>query len=113
MPSPDFNIPTTIIYKREDGTEEVYIRQELLGRGVFSVVYRVKTQTTNKTYAMKIISKNFSISKNKMALTELKNEIKIKKSIKHPNVVRLEASFSDDTFYYTYLDSLCKKTITS
>lgn len=100
----DFSIPSKIIYRHEDGTEEIFIRQEEIGRGGFSIVYKVKTQKTNKIYAMKVIPKKFALSKSKMALTELKNEIKIQKSIKHPNIVRLETSFSDEAFYYIVLE---------
>ena len=89
MPRLKYRVPQTIAFKQPDGTLNVFTRNEELGRGSFSIVYRVIHQNTNKIYAMKVISKK-RYSKNKEALEDLKNEIKIQKIVKHPNIVSLD-----------------------
>ena len=105
-----FNIPFRIIYTQEDGTKNVFIRNEEIGHGTFAIVYRVTHQSTNNTYAMKVISKE-AYSKSKKALEKLKNEIEIQNFVDHPNVVRSDYSFSDEYNYYLVLEYCPGKTI--
>ena len=57
MSIPKIHVPPKIIYTRDDGTKEIFICQEKLGFGGFAVVHRVIHQNSNKSYAMKVISK--------------------------------------------------------
>ena len=97
------NLPQKITFTQEDGIQNVFIRGEIIGTGSFSIVYRVTHQNTNKIYAMKIIPKE-DYSKNKLALMDLENEIKIQKLVNHPNVVKSDFSFSDALYHYFVLE---------
>ncbi|KAK8840101.1 hypothetical protein M9Y10_031038 [Tritrichomonas musculus] len=103
MPRQKFRVPQTITYNQADGTQNVFVRNEELGRGSFSIVYRVTHQNTNKDYAMKVISKIGYYSC--IAFAEsLRNEIKIQKLVDHPNTISLEYSFSDECNHYFVLE---------
>ena len=78
----------------------MFIRDEIIGSGSFSVVYRVTQQSTNKVYAMKVIPKEDYL-RSKLALLDLENEIKIQKLVNHPNVVTSDFSFSDEHNHYS------------
>lgn len=101
-----FHVPPQIKYTHEDGTEDVFVLHEELGHGGFSYVYRATLQHSNKTYAIKVISKEFAYSKGKLTQKKLKNEMKIQKGLYHPNIVRSKMSFSDELNYYIVLE-LC------
>ena len=47
MSSSEIFIPSTFVQTYEDGTKEVYIKQEELGHGGFAEVYRVNFYSTN------------------------------------------------------------------
>jgi serine/threonine protein kinase len=66
---------------------------EEIGEGSYSTVYKVKCIQTNILYAMKKI-KYMSLSDKQKEYA--KEEISILKKIKHPNIIKLEKSFSDD-----------------
>ena len=97
------NLPQKITFTQEDGIQNVFIRDEIIGTGTFSIVYRVTHQNTNKIYAMKVISKG-DFSKSKLALMDLENEIKIQNLVNHPNVVKSDFSFSDAQNHYFVLE---------
>lgn len=112
MTQPQIHVPSRIIYAREDGTKDIFICHEKLGHGGFAVVHRVTHQNTNKTYAMKVISKErYSSSKGKSILEKLKNEISIQKNLVHPNIVRSKLSFSDEFNQYIVLEYCPGKSI--
>ena len=103
MSQPTIYVPSRIICPREDGTREVYITNEKLGRGGFAVVHRVTEQSTNKSYAMKVISKE-RYSNNKSFLEKIQNEIQIQKKLNHQNVVSSKISFTDNENQYILLE---------
>ena len=112
MPQSSIFVPSKIVNVDDNGIRTVYIKNEELGRGGFAVVYRVTQQDTNKSYAMKVISKKqYEGSKGQVSLEKLKNEMKIQKSINHQNVVRSKNSFSDEFNYYIILDYCPGKSI--
>ena len=112
MPQSSIFVPSKIVNIDDNGIKTVYLRNEELGRGGFAVVYRVTEQDTNKSYAMKVISKKqYEGSKGQTSLDKLKNELKIQKSINHQNVVRSKNSFSDEFNYYIVLDYCPGKSI--
>lgn len=105
MSIPKIHVPPKIIYTREDGTKEIFISQEKLGHGGFAVVHRVLHQNSNKSYAMKVISKDrYASSKEKASLEKLRNEMQIQKSLNHPNIVQSKISFSDEFNNYIILE---------
>lgn len=62
-----------------------------IGSGAFGKVYRVRSKTTNKTYALKVLSKK-QITHLKLT-TQLDNEIKILTHCEHPNIIKVFAVF--------------------
>ena len=74
------NFPVEILSKYE-------IIQEI-GRGAFSVVYKVKSKSDNKIYCLKKI--------NMKKTPDKENEINILSKLDHPNLVK---------YYYSYLDN--------
>lgn len=111
MPLPKVTVPKTIIYIHDDGTKDIFLRHEEIGYGGFAVVYIVTHQNTNKNYAMKVISKQHLSTKGQTALKMLQNEMKIQKSLNHPNIVRAKYSFSDESNYYIVLEYCPGKSI--
>ena len=65
----------------KNGTTDVFIRHEELGHGGFAYVYRATLKYTNKTYAIKVISKEFADIKGKLTLKNLKNEMSIEERL--------------------------------
>ena len=69
-----------------------------LGKGDFSSVYLVKSNITNKVYAMKEIkSERYSNEKQKL---EVQKEIKLLDNMDHPNVITYFSSFSENGNFY-------------
>lgn len=99
-----FPVPQEIVYMHKNGTTDVFIRHEELGHGGFAYVYRATLKYTNKTYAIKVISKEFADIKGKLTLKNLKNEMKLQKHLYHPNIVGSKMSFSDELNYYIVLE---------
>lgn len=105
MTQQPIHVPLQIIYTREDGSKDVFIRGEKLGQGGFAIVHQVTHQATNKTYAMKVISKErYSNIKSKASIEKFQNEIQIQKSLSHINIVSAKISFSDETNQYIVLE---------
>lgn len=81
---------------------------QLLGRGGFATVYRARERSTGKDVAIKVISKDFSDSKNHTQQHErIINEIKLHTRLSHPNIVKNLGSFEDENYYYIVLE-LCR-----
>ena len=98
-------IPPTVTYIDDDNSQKVFVLHEELGHGGFAFVYRVTLQNTNKSYAMKVISKEkYSRYQNTTTIDKLRNEIEIQMSLNHPNVVQSKYSFSDEFNYYIVLE---------
>ncbi|CCM05981.1 uncharacterized protein FIBRA_08222 [Fibroporia radiculosa] len=80
-----------------------YIRVGLLGEGGFARVYEVQDPRGSRA-ACKVVTK--SSLKTKKAKTKLYAEIKIHRSLEHPNIVRFQDCFEDDDNVYMTLE-LC------
>lgn len=78
--------------------DEFYDRLEHIGEGAYGLVVKVKPKLTNEVRAMKIISKQSIIFGVKE--TDILNEIKILKSLDHPNIIKIYEFFKDESFYY-------------
>ena len=72
-----------------------YQKIELIGKGSYGAVYKVKNKTTNIIRAMKVISKNFQKDNN-----EIMREINILKNLDHPNVMKIYEFLEDEQNYY-------------
>ncbi|KAG5730046.1 Cell cycle serine/threonine-protein kinase CDC5/MSD2 [Termitomyces sp. T112] len=81
----------------------VLSRVGFLGEGGFARVYEVK-EANGARLACKVVSK--SSLKTKKAKTKLYAEIKIHRSLEHPNIVRFHDCFEDDDHVYLVLE-LC------
>ncbi|KZS96268.1 Pkinase-domain-containing protein [Sistotremastrum niveocremeum HHB9708] len=96
-PSP----PSVIV----DKTKNIfYTRTGFLGEGGFARVYEVKDDKGNRQ-AIKVVTK--ASLKTKKAKTKLYAEIKIHRSIQHPNVVKFFECFEDSDNVYMTLE-LCE-----
>lgn len=112
MSLPIVNIPSKVTFTNDDGAIDEYICNEKLGQGGFATVYRVTNKINNKSYAMKIISRElFLNSKNISLFHKIENEIQIQKTLDHPNIISLKASFTDDINQYMILEYCPGKTI--
>ncbi|OSD04992.1 Pkinase-domain-containing protein [Trametes coccinea BRFM310] len=80
-----------------------FMRVGMLGEGGFARVYEVQDARGHRS-ACKVVTK--SSLKTKKAKTKLYAEIKIHKSLEHPNIVRFQDCFEDDDNVYMTLE-LC------
>ncbi|OJA20238.1 hypothetical protein AZE42_02693 [Rhizopogon vesiculosus] len=98
-PSP----PRVIVDKHRQAQ---YYRVGFLGEGGFARVYEVTDgrHSTAQHLACKVVTK--SSLKTKKAKTKLYAEIKIHRSLAHPNIVRFQECFEDDDNVYMTLE-LC------
>lgn len=77
---------------------EVYKKIEYIGEGSYGTVIKVKPIYLNEERAMKIIKKtHLYYNVNEL---DVQNEIKILKSLDHPNIIKIYEFFSDDINYY-------------
>jgi serine/threonine protein kinase len=75
-----------------------------VGEGAFGEVYLVKHNTTNKTFALKSIDKNF-LSKQKKEHHVFQEKL-ILQTLNYPFVVKLFATFQDETKLYFLLENI-------
>ena len=86
-----------------------YIKGRLLGKGGFAKCYEFITQETNHSSAAKIIPKK-SLVKSR-AKQKLISEIKIHKSLHHPNIVAFEHYFEDSENVYLLIEICHNQTL--
>eukprot|EP00930_Biecheleria_cincta_P023563 TRINITY_DN17015_c0_g1_i1.p1 TRINITY_DN17015_c0_g1~~TRINITY_DN17015_c0_g1_i1.p1 ORF type:complete len:537 (+),score=136.97 TRINITY_DN17015_c0_g1_i1:225-1835(+) len=77
------------------------ISQRPMARGGYGTVFSAVEKSTNITRAVK------QISKDRMDMEELAQEIEISKSMQHPNVIRLVATYQD-SHYVQLVMELCE-----
>jgi polo-like kinase 1 len=89
-----------------DGTTQIrkYSKRKFLGKGGFARVYEFMVLDSRRLIASKIISKD-QLTKVRRR-QKLMSEIKIHKSLSHPNIVKFEHYFEDDENVYILLE-LC------
>ncbi|KAH9923446.1 Pkinase-domain-containing protein [Epithele typhae] len=93
--------PPKIIADKHRGLE--YARVGMLGEGGFARVYEVQDARGERT-ACKVVTKSSLVTKK--AKTKLYAEIKIHKSLQHPNIVGFQDCFEDGENVYMTLE-LC------
>jgi len=81
-----------------------YIKSRFIGKGGFAKCYEIKEIHTGKIYAAKVIEKS-TLLKGR-AQQKLMSEIKIHRSMNHPNIVKFETFFEDTKKVYILLE-LC------
>lgn len=74
-----------------------YTEGKTLGRGAYAVVKEGLSMRDGKTFAIKIVNKELLDSKDEIAL---QREIKILKTLKHPNIIRLHEVYFELDHYY-------------
>lgn len=90
--------PPSIVRTR---TGRDYRRGTFLGEGGFARCFQMK-DSSGKIYAAKTVAK--ASIKNEKTKTKLLSEIKIHKSLKHPNIVNFVDCFEDDVNVYILLE---------
>uniref|UniRef100_A0A671R1Q2 Calcium/calmodulin-dependent protein kinase type 1D-like n=1 Tax=Sinocyclocheilus anshuiensis TaxID=1608454 RepID=A0A671R1Q2_9TELE len=78
--------------------KDIFDFKEVLGSGSFSEVYLVRERKTGNFYALKCVKKK------QLHHSNLENEIKVLKRIKHDNVVGLEDFYETRTHYYLVME---------
>ncbi|XP_038151691.1 calcium/calmodulin-dependent protein kinase type II subunit gamma isoform X15 [Cyprinodon tularosa] len=81
-------------------TDEYQLYEEL-GKGAFSVVRRCIKKSTGQEYAAKIINTKKLSGRDHQ---KLEREARICRMLKHPNIVRLHESISEEGFHYLVFD---------
>ncbi|XP_075072760.1 calcium/calmodulin-dependent protein kinase type II subunit gamma isoform X15 [Mixophyes fleayi] len=81
-------------------TDEYQLYEEL-GKGAFSVVRRCVKKSSNQEYAAKIINTKKLSARDHQ---KLEREARICRLLKHPNIVRLHDSISEEGFHYLVFD---------
>uniref|UniRef100_A0A8C5LS20 calcium/calmodulin-dependent protein kinase n=1 Tax=Leptobrachium leishanense TaxID=445787 RepID=A0A8C5LS20_9ANUR len=81
-------------------TDEYQLFEEL-GKGAFSVVRRCMKITTGQEYAAKIINTKKLSARDHQ---KLEREARICRLLKHPNIVRLHDSISEEGYHYLVFD---------
>ncbi|XP_044276071.1 calcium/calmodulin-dependent protein kinase type II subunit gamma isoform X2 [Varanus komodoensis] len=81
-------------------TDEYQLYEEL-GKGAFSVVRRCVKKSSSQEYAAKIINTKKLSARDHQ---KLEREARICRLLKHPNIVRLHESISEEGFHYLIFD---------
>ncbi|XP_058044357.1 calcium/calmodulin-dependent protein kinase type II subunit gamma isoform X12 [Ahaetulla prasina] len=81
-------------------TDEYQLYEEL-GKGAFSVVRRCVKKTSSQEFAAKIINTKKLSARDHQ---KLEREARICRLLKHPNIVRLHESISEEGFHYLVFD---------
>ncbi|XP_051549627.1 calcium/calmodulin-dependent protein kinase type 1D-like [Myxocyprinus asiaticus] len=84
--------------KITNNIKEIFDFKEILGSGSFSEVYLVRERKTGNFYALKCVKKK------QLHHSNLENEIKVLRRIKHSNVVGLEDFYETRTHYYLVME---------
>lgn len=98
--------PSNFITEKNCLPDEFYDRLEAIGEGSYGLVIKVKPKLTEEIRAMKIISKSniiFGVQE-----SEILSEIKILKSLDHPNIIKIYEFFKDQNFYYI-INEFCQE----
>lgn len=86
--------PRMLVSERRNPIEINYEIMEVIGKGGFGEVKKVKHKELDVIRALKVIKK--SRYKTASEIKMIKNEIAIMKLVDHPNIVKLFEFFEDD-----------------
>ena len=86
-----------------------YYKGRLLGKGGFAKCYEFKCSENNKVFAAKVVAKSGLVKSR--AKQKLISEIKIHKSVHHPQIVAFEHYFEDTENVYILLEMCLNQTL--
>ncbi|XP_016344848.1 calcium/calmodulin-dependent protein kinase type II subunit gamma-like [Sinocyclocheilus anshuiensis] len=98
LPTRTHNMATIVTSTRFTDEYQLY---EELGKGAFSVVRKCVKKSTGQEYAAKIINTKKLSARDHQ---KLEREARICRLLKHPNIVRLHDSISEEGFHYLVFD---------
>lgn len=87
---------------RKDIEDFTSVDTKYLGEGSYGKVRLVKEKTSEKYYAMKIISKANLL--NFTSIQNVKREIKIHSKLSHPHIIKMNYFFEDEDNVYMVLE---------
>lgn len=80
---------------------DMYDIKEELGRGAFSTVKKCVLKEARMDFAVKLLDTRKMTSRD---IQKVEREVRICRSLKHPNIVRLHSSVLEEGFYYLVFD---------
>lgn len=96
--------PRMLVSERRNPIEKNYDVLEIIGKGGYGEVKKVRHKELDVIRALKVIKK--SRYKSAAECKMIKNEIAIMKVVDHPNIVKLYEFFEDDDSFYI-ITELC------
>jgi len=87
-----------LVSERRNPIEINYEILEIIGKGGFGEVKKVRHKELDVIRALKVIKK--SKYKTPTEIKMIKNEIAVMKLVDHPNIVKLFEFFEDEDFFY-------------
>ena len=90
-------------------TTKRYVKGRFLGKGGFAKVYELRDPESSQSLAVKIVQKS-SLQKPR-ARAKLQSEIKIHRSLHHPNVVKFLDFFEDVDNVYIVMELCANSTL--
>ena len=96
--------PSNFININNNNPDDIYTYIEDIGEGSYGYIIKVKHNLTKEIRAMKIIEKSRLIDKDNEAI--ISDEIKILKSLDHPNIIKIYEFFSDKYKFYIVMEYL-------
>ena len=98
-------IEEEIVAANGDKTVKQYLKKHFLGKGGFARVYEFISLDNRQSFAAKVIGKDTLVKARRKQ--KLMSEIKIHKSLNHPNIVGFDHYFEDSENVYLMLE-LCQ-----
>ncbi|KAL7993074.1 hypothetical protein Chor_017330 [Crotalus horridus] len=100
----------TLKYFVEDpGTGTLYKRGQLLGQGAFGQCYKFTDTSTNRVYAVKVLSQQRVARLGNQG--KVQREIELHSQLQHRNVVRFHRHFADQENIYMVLEYCSRKSL--
>lgn len=82
----------------------VYTFGKEIGRGVMAIVYKAVHNITMEEVAIKVIQKKRLYPEE---IEDVMTEVRVLKSLDHPNIVRIKEFVEDDENYYIIMELIC------
>jgi len=95
MSNNELNVSPSHFRSEQKKMEERYEILEVIGKGGFGEVSRIRDKATDDIRALKRLSKNQCNSEK-----EFSEEIKILQKLDHPNVIRFYEYYKDEESFY-------------
>jgi len=93
--------PNDFIFENPSNIRDNYRIGQIIGSGTFAKIRLCIHKATGAQRALKVIPKNrFNPDQEQI----LKNEVKIHKSLDHPNIVKMYEYFRDENRYYIIME---------